>query len=141
MSENSKNKLVRHYSPDPLQELLMMCRYARDDMETAYYRLLRFLRELETWNFYEQPGFENLPAEIDSFKQAMEHNNELIDRILKRLREINDAMIAAEKECGAFSYLLDPATDGGNGADLKTTLGDIDQLLMLLNGDSSPNGE
>ena len=99
MSENTQNKLVRHYSLGPLHELLMMCRYARDDMETVSYRQRRFLRELETWNFYEQPGFENLPAEIDSFKKAMEHNSELIDRIYKRLREINDAMIAAEKEC------------------------------------------
>lgn len=141
MSENSQNKLVRHYSPDPLQELLMMCRYARDDMETAYYRQRRFLGELESWHFYEQPGFENLPAEIDSFKQAMEHNNELIDRIYKRLREINDAMIAAEKECGAFSSLLEPATDGDNASDLKAAMGDIDQLLMLLNSDSTPNGK
>jgi len=141
MSENAHNKLVRHYSPDPLQELLMMCRYARDDMETAYYRQRRFLGELESWRFYEQPGFENLPAEIDSFKQAMEHNNELIDRIYKRLREINDAMIAAEKECGAFSSLLEPATDGDNASDLKAAMGDIDQLLMLLNSDSTPNGK
>ncbi len=141
MSENAHNKLVRHYSPDPLQELLMMCRYARDDMETAYYRQRRFLGELESWRFYEQPGFENLPAEIDSFKQAMEHNNELIDRIYKRLREINDAMIAAEKECGAFSSLLETATDGDNASDLKAAMGDIDQLLMLLNSDSTPNGK
>lgn len=139
MSENTHNKLVRHYSPDPLQELLMMCRYARDDMETAYHRQRRFLRELETWNFYEQPGFENLSAEIDSFKLAMEHNNELIDRIYKRLREINDAMIAAEKECGAFSSLLEPATDGDNESDLKAALGDIDQLLVSLNSAITPN--
>ena len=141
MSENAQKKLVRQYSPDPLQELLMMCRYARDDMETAYYRQRRFLRELETWNFYEQPGFENLPAGFESFKQAMEHNKELIDRIYNQLREINDAMIAAEKESGTSLSPLDPATDGDNESDLKATLGDVDQLLMLLNSDSTPNGK
>lgn len=139
MSENTQNRLVRQYSPDPLQELLMMCRYVRNDTETAYYRQLRFLRELETWSFSEQPGFENLPAEIDSFKQAMEHNNELIERIYKRLREINDAMIAAEKEHELFSSPLEPDTDGSIDSDLKTALGDIDQLLVSLNSAITPN--
>ena len=135
MSENAHNKLVRHYSPDPLQELLMMCRYARDDMETAFYRQRRFLRELETWNFYEQPGFENVSAEIDAFKQAMEHNNELIDRIYKRLREINDAMIAAEKELRVVGSPFNLIKDGGNEPDLKAALGDTDQFLKSLNCD------
>jgi len=131
----NENRLVRQYVSDPLQELLVMCRYAKSDIESAYYRQLRFLRELENWNFNEQPGFESLHTEILLFKEAMEHNNELIDKIYKRLRTINDAMILDEKEPAMFFAPVDSAI-GESDLDYKTAIVDIERFFVSLNSDN-----
>ena len=126
-------QLVRNYKPDPLQELIQMGRDVRNDAETAMYRQTRFFRELEAWGFFEQPGFEHLQAEMAELKKTRDRYDNMMDRILKHLRELNDAMIEAEK-------MLLTSTNSPSD-EVASSLFAIDQMLASIEGDASTTGE
>ena len=118
------DRLMRNYRPELLYELIRMGYDARNDTETAMYRQHRFFCELEARGFLEQPGFENLSAEMEEFKQIRKHYEALMDRILKRLRELNEAMIEAENTV-SFSVKR-------NDDSLTEAFESIDQVLEAL---------
>lgn len=126
-------QLVRNYKPDPLQELIRMGRDAHNDFATAIWRQTRFLTELEEWRFFEQPGFENLPSEIEELRRIRKHYDNLMEQIVKRLRELNDAMIEAEKQ------VLEPSSTADEG--LAASLLAIDEMFASINGDASNNND